>query len=199
MINNLIKILPLLTFEEGKFYHVCILKRKKEHPELGSNSYVVKHYFIKDEDNLMFHWGEMLALADYHNARLCINLNQRSFESLAFQTLKKVADQIMNKDFKSVRKAYTSVCGAYQHDNEKKWIIDIDTHDEGAITFATSVIALCEGVEGPRVLAVLPTRNGKHIISRPFNVAQFAEYYKQENSHEIPDIQKNNPTILYIP
>lgn len=47
MINNLELILPLLEFlSEDDFYHLQIIKRKKEHPELGSNSYVVKTYYI---------------------------------------------------------------------------------------------------------------------------------------------------------
>lgn len=37
MINNLNQIKELLNFEsEDVFYHLQVLKRKKEHPELGS-------------------------------------------------------------------------------------------------------------------------------------------------------------------
>ena len=35
----------------------------------------------------------------------------------------------MNKDFKSVRKAYESVCGGFSNEPEKKWVIDIDYKD----------------------------------------------------------------------
>lgn len=204
MINNLTKILPLLTFEEGYFYYVVILKRKKEHPELGSNSYVVKHYFIKDEDDFLFYWGEMLMLCDYHNARLCINLNRRSFEALAYQTIKKVADQVMNKDFRSVRKAFTSVCGAYSHDSDKKWIIDVDYKEANWLTTLEKLIDEAAPLGIEKNLMRLPTKNGYHLITRPFNVQEFQLRIRELREHGIinydaPDIQKNNPTIVYIP
>ena len=41
--------------------------------------------------------------------------------------LKKVTDQIINKDFKSVRKAYESVVGKFSKD--KIWIVDVDIKD----------------------------------------------------------------------
>jgi type II secretory pathway component PulL len=114
MINNVLILASLLTFEsEDDFYHLQILKRKKEHPELGSNSYVVKTYYISSLKYLGNKMPEIQQLCQFHNARAYINLNVRSYEKLAFQMLKKVTDQIMNRDFRSVRKAYESVSGEY--------------------------------------------------------------------------------------
>jgi len=53
MIDNLDKIKPLLNFEsEDDFYYLQILQRKKENPELGSNSRVIKNYYIKSVEEL---------------------------------------------------------------------------------------------------------------------------------------------------
>lgn len=80
MINNLEQIKGLLVFNsEDDFYHLQIIKRKKEHPELGSNSYVVKTYYISSIDYLNKKFEEIQVLCQYHNARSCINLNRRSF------------------------------------------------------------------------------------------------------------------------
>ena len=47
MINNIEIIKTLLEFNsQDEFYHLQVLKRKKENPELGSNSYVVKTYYV---------------------------------------------------------------------------------------------------------------------------------------------------------
>ena len=130
MINNLDIIKDLVKFESSdEFLHLQILKRKKENPDLGSNSYVVKTFYVRSWEYLESKMPEIINLCDFNNARACINLNKRSFESMAFHALKKVTDQIMNKDFRSVHKAYESVCGAYCKDSEKKWIIDIDWVD----------------------------------------------------------------------
>jgi len=188
---------------DDDFYHLQILKRKKEHPDLGSNSYMVKAYFITSKESLAFHWPEIKCLCDFHNARAGINLNRRSFKKLSMKTVSKVIGQIENEDFKSVRKAYNSVCGAHMNEEEKKWIIDIDTKDEEERIFSSDAMLKCDP-PGPKVLFTLETKNGYHQITKPFNVKQYEEMYKGKKGYpkskfEKPDIQKNNPTILYIP
>lgn len=193
MVNNLEKIKEILKFNSSDdFFHLQILKRKKENPELGSNAYVVKTYFITSIEHLEFHFPEMKMLCDFHNARACINLNKRSFEKCSFNTLKKVTDQIMNKEFKSTRKAFTSVCGSTSNagKDEKTWIIDVDiVGQEG--TDEISRIAL--GLPSESLVTILPTKNGWHLITKPFNLQEYKSHVG------IHDIHKNNPTILYIP
>ena len=200
MINNFQQISKLLQFRsDDDFYHLQIIKRKKDHPEIGSNSLVIKTYYIKSEDHLAKVEPEIIALCNFHGARACINLNRRSFEKMAFHTLKKVTDQIMNKDFKSVRKAYESVCGAYANESNKKWIIDIDNisidgfnHQDSMIQLRSRIIELQIEAGHLQSMNFIRTKSGIHIISAPFNLQKFRE--------EFPDIDvhKDNPTILYI-
>jgi hypothetical protein len=195
MINNIELITPLLEFQsEDDFYHLQILKRKKEHPELGSNSYVVKTYYISSLDYLHKKFGEIQHLCDFHNARAYINLNVRSFERTAFHTLKKLTDQIMNRDYKSARKAYESVCGEFGTGRAKRWIIDIDDVSAGD-EFWMEMCDFLVTIEpvGGKFLGKLPTKNGYHIITTPFNVEKFSKEYPGI------DLHRNNPTILYIP
>ena len=197
MIDNFDIIKGLLKFESpDDFYHLQIIKRKKENPELGSNSYVVKTYYIKSVEYLEKKRTEIINLCEFNNARACINLNRRSFERLAFHMLKKVTDQIMNKDFKSVRKAYESVCGAYSNEPNKKWIIDIDYKDiseeERGVIF-NYIQLLIKETGKDETITIIPTRNGKHWITSPFNLAIF-----RENYGGTIDVHKDNPTILYI-
>ncbi len=191
MINNIDRIIPLLKFEsKDDFYHAQVLKRKKENPDLGSNSHCVKTYYIKSVDELLLDFPEMVCLADFHNARVCINLNKRSFETVAFQTMRKVTDVIMNKDYPSVRKSYNSVCGTYSSDQDKSWIIDIDDH----AFHSTELLSFIETLQpvGDKLKAILPTKNGFHIITRPFNLSEFRTQYPDI------DIHKDNPSVLYI-
>jgi hypothetical protein len=195
MINNIEIVKLLLDFQsEDDFYHLQILKRKKEHPELGSNSYVVKTYYISSLDYLQKKFPEIQHLCEFHNARAYINLNVRSFERTAFQTLKKVTDQIMNRDFKSVRKAYESVCGEFGTGRDKRWILDIDDNTAGD-EFWLEMCEFLETIEpiGKKLLAKIPTKNGYHLITTPFNVEKF----KQLCQHI--DLHKNNPTLLMCP
>ena len=190
MINNLNQIKALLKFEsEDDFYHLQILKRKKEHPELGSNSYVVKTYYVRSLEYLDKIFPEVVNICNFHNARACINLNRRSFEKIAFHTLKKVTDCILNKDYKSVRKAYESVCGSYSNETDnKKWIIDIDTKD---YTYFKSIkYWILENTDNLFIYEI-PTKNGYHLITNPFRLDLFKQQYPEIEVH------KNNPTLLY--
>lgn len=197
MINNINQIKEILSFpSEDSFYHCQILKRKKEHPELRSNSMIVKTYYISSLDYLEKKMPEIIALCEFHNARGCINLNRRSFEQIAFQTLRKVADQILNKDFKSVRKAYESVCGVHSNEQEKKWIIDIDSHDQGVGNEISEIIKSIGPNPGEsKLISILQTKNGYHLITKPFNIAQARTFWQLASI----DIHKDNPTILFIP
>jgi hypothetical protein len=195
-INNFEQIAKLLSFDDSDtFYHLQIIKRKKENPELGSNSYIVKTYYISSEDYLSSKMTEIISLCDFHNARAYINLNPRSFEKMAFHALKKITDIILNKDYKSARKAYESVCGQYSSGKEKSWIIDLDGVFEASPLMMAHIDYGCDPIsestsEG-KCLAVIRTKNGIHLITKPFNVKKFQDKYPDI------DIHKNNPTILY--
>lgn len=193
MIDNFEQIKNLLVFEsEDDFYFSQIIQRKKENPQVGSNSHVCKTYYIRKVEDLDYYKEEMVNLATIHNARVGINLNRRSFEKCAFQTLRKITDQIMNKDYKSVRKAYNSVCGLHSNEANKKWIIDIDEKNIDVVDECIKVIEDINPIGKSKVQSILETKNGYHIISSPFDVRGFSKVFKY-------DIHKDNPTILYIP
>lgn len=193
MVDNFEQIKDLLQFDsEDDFYFIQILKRKKENPELGNNSYVVKTYYIKCIDDLEKDKAEMICLANFHNARVCINLNRRSFERICFHLLQDITNHIMNKSFKDTRRSYNSVCGSYSNEKYgKKWIVDIDEKGRKS----NEVLKLIDSLrpEGDKLITIVETKNGIHLITKPFDVQQFKEVYPEI------DIQKNNPTILYIP
>lgn len=194
MTNNFEQIKGLLKFDtEDDFYFCQIIKRKKENPDVGSNSIVIKTYYIRSTEQLDKLMPEMILLANAHNARVCINLNKRSFERLAYQNLKKITDIILNKEFRHVCSAYDSVCGEFSNEDthNKKWIIDIDTKGREA----NDVLRCIDNLEpkGNKLVAIIETKNGVHLITHPFNVMDFKQFFPKI------DIHKNNPTILYIP
>lgn len=197
MVDNIEKIKPYLQFDnEDTFYFIQIIKRKKENPELGSNSIVIKTYYIRNVEQLDRDYGEMKLLAQYNNARVCINLNKRSFKRIAFHTLRKITDIILAEDYNAVKQAYNSVCGMHSAEtNNKKWIVDIDYKDypNSEPPSYSKLKMLIDSLqpEGEKVLGKIPTKNGYHIISNPFNVQEFNRVFAI-------DIHKDNPTLLYI-
>lgn len=112
---------------------------------------------------------------------------------VAFKTLINVAHSMGNKDYRSVGKSYDKACG--QSSNEttnKKWIIDIDVKEHWYLnTIVGHINELLE--EDRKILVVIPSKSGWHIITNPFRLDKFKEL------HPNLDVHKDNPTNLYIP
>lgn len=195
MVDNLDKILPLLKFEsEDDFYYIQILQRKKENEKLGSNSRVIRNYYIKSQQYLIDRYDEIKQLCILFNARASIRLNKRSFEKTAFKALENIANSMRNREYKFINKSYDRAVGQNHNDSNKKWILDIDDknwsmHD--SIKIADFLKELQPF--GQKVITQIDSRSGFHIITSPFNVEEFNKKYTDIEIH------KDNPTNLFIP
>lgn len=195
VVDNLEKLLPLLEFDSpDDFYYLQILQRKKENPELGSNSRVIKNYYIRSREQLVGRYEEIKALCTQFNARASLRLNKRSFFKVAFKTLINIGHSMSNKDFRSVGKSYDRACGQSSNEtSNKKWIVDIDTQEVWYRIVVEQHIEELQEFTGYKILEILPSKKGWHIITNPFRLDKFREL------HPNLDIHKDNPTNLYIP
>jgi hypothetical protein len=82
---------------------------------------------------------------------------------------------------------------------EKRWIIDVDTQ---SIHIKNIMINIIDGVrptdDGSKIEAIIPTKNGIHLITKRFDVMEFTNRLS-ERGEVVPDVQKKNPTLLYYP
>lgn len=191
MVNNIKAIRDLLSFpDENSFYFLEIIKRRKENPDLDSHARIVKDFYIyslKEFDKVAV---KAVDLCEEHNARAYFRLNLRSSEKIAFQYLKRVSELLITKDFKHIHKAYNSVVGEFHADPVKKWVVDLDGEEAQPI-FYTEVLNTIVKLNPEAIVALIPTKNGIHIISKPFNMLEFRKSYPNI------DIHKDNPTIMY--
>lgn len=194
MIDVLKDIKELLQFEsEDDFYYLQILQRKKENPQLGSNSRVIKNYYIGSVEYLEGKYDEIKDLCNQFNARAMLRLNKRSYRKVAFKAMQNVANSMANGEYSFVRKSYDRACGNGHNDKNKTWIIDID--GECSDDFVSKVNAqICGSApSGHKILIQLPTKNGIHLITKPFDLRDFKDTFPEI------DIHKDNPINLYIP
>ncbi len=214
MIDNFEQISKLLKWEnEHEFYFIQVLQRNKENPELGSNNRLIKAYYIYSLESLNKYKAEMIKLAEVFNARIMIHLNRRRADSVALEMLKDLAHCIRSKQY-YLGKIYETACGRHHSDKDKTWIIDYDfpkLEDNSAIQQIKPLQELInikqtiyyleplvftdlnKGDIEDKVIAEIPTKNGIHIITKPFNSQEFSKKYPTIEIH------KNNPTILFIP
>lgn len=197
-------IKDLLVFNnDDDFYFLQVLQRKKENPELGSNSRVIKNYYIKSLQHLIDRYDEIKALCHLFNARASLRLNKRSFEKVGFKSLENIANTMQNREYKHLMNSYDRACGLLNNEPIKKWIVDIDKDEIIWLEQIINAIQPCEPA-GNKIIIQLPTKTGIHLITTPFNVAQFKENLanelRQYGADEISvDIHKDNPINLYIP
>ena len=196
MIDNFEIIKPMLKFEsEDDFYFVQILQRKKDNPDgaHGNNNSarLIKAYYINSIEHLDSLKDEMIFFANHFNARVGLNLNKRSYEKTAFNTLKKVAEVMHNKNFQMVKRAWNTSCGIH-NGTDKIWLLDIDQIDMEYVnqikTFVNEVLP-----QRNKILGLIPSKSGFHLITQGFDLRDFANKYPEIEVH------KNNPTNLYIP
>jgi hypothetical protein len=195
MINNLDIIKPLLNFtDEGDFYMLYILKRKKDQPEEERDNHqssrTIKTYCIDSLDYLESKYEEIVQLSELFKARAYIHIQKQNHKDVALDMMMLLAERIKNGQHNQ-KNLFESVVGKVKR-MENRWIVDIDDKDEKELAKTIAILDETRP-EGNKVEAVIPTKSGYHLITKRFDVDMFRKSYPQV------DIQKKNPTLLYFP
>ena len=194
MVDVLDDIKGFLLFEsDDDFYYLQIIQRKKENSGLGSNSRIIKNYYVGSISYLESKYDEIKGICKLFNARAMLRLNKRSYKKVALSTMVNIANSISNNEYSFIKKSYDRACGVCHNDKNKSWILDFDEAVD--INNKTEVIDFINSLEpfGNKVLIELPTKSGIHLITKPFNLSTFSVKYPSISVH------KDNPINLYIP
>ena len=199
MINNLELIKPLLNFEnEGDFYMLYILKRKKDQPEGERDNHqsvrTIRSYCIKSIEQLEKRYDEVMMMCEMFKARAYIHVQKQNHRDVSLNMMVALAQRIQDGNHEQ-QNLFDSVVGQLKT-LEKRWIVDIDMKSEKAVTKISELINALRP-EGPKIESVIPTKSGYHLITKRFDVMEFKKYMSLQG--DVPDIQKKNPTLLYLP
>ena len=191
MIDNYQQIKRLLKFADpDKFYFLQILKRRKDNPELGRDMKLIDNRFYYSMQAFEEDENDIKDLCTITNSRAYLRLNRRSSSQVALKCLARTADLISSQNFKDVKRCYLSVCGEFQSEENKTWIVDLDGDPD-----VEKIIKVINDLEPPihKTQALIPTKNGKHLISKPFRKDEFRKMFPEI------DIHTDNPTLLFCP
>jgi len=196
VVDNLKQIKSFLQWDTNNdYYYVEITQRKKDNPDLERNSNIIHSYRVTSETHLDILMPELIMLSIHYNARVGINLNRKSFKKAAYRTVKKMADQMCDDEFKNVQTAYEMSSGGNVNNGQKYWILDMDNATECDLDLMMAIDCYEPNPYSNKALAVVHTKTGYHIITKPFRVDQFRKDYPNHSF----EIKRNNLTILYIP
>lgn len=202
MIDNIELIKPLLNFkEEGDFYMLYIFKRKKDQPEGERDNHqsvrTIKTYCVESVEYLDKRYDEIKQLCEMFKARGYIHIQKQNHKDVSLEMMMALAQKIRDGQHNQ-KNLFDSVVGQLKT-NEKRWVIDIDTT---SLSVRNRIINIIERVKpndvGSKIEGIIPTKNGVHLITKRFDVKEF-EKQMEVRSDMIPDIQKKNPTLLYLP
>lgn len=208
MTDNFDIIKPLLKFENpGDFYFLQILLRKKDGNNVPNGSdnqrRDIRDFYITSLEKLDKIKEEVVALCNENNARAYIRLNKRNYRTVSIALACDIMENVrIGIEFRNPISALNSMIGKNPERDGRTWIVDVDDHspDSEKVRKLKEIISRCEPLDVEKVVAVIPTRSGTHIITRPFNVQKFNKFLKDEISDESEvAVLKDNPTILYCP
>ena len=198
MINNINRIKPLLNFEnQGDFYMLYIFKRKKDQTTDKANHQsvrTIKTYCIESIEQLETRYDEIIQLCEMFKARAYIHIQKQNHKDVAMNMITEIVNRIQSGQINQ-QHVFDSVVGQIKT-QEKRWIVDIDMKSIEAVQKISILINNLRPI-GEKTEAVIPTKNGYHLITKRFDVMEFNKYMSLQG--DVPDIQKKNPTLLYYP
>lgn len=202
MVNNFERIRWMLNFDNPDyFYFIQIYRRRKDNPDQNKDMILIDNFFIYGEEEFSRASSRIIDICTSNNARAYIRLNRRSSKQIALKTLGRIAKMVEDENYRHVKRAYLSCAGEYHKEEDKTWVIDIDRDEMKSdaeyeqyineVIFETQKLIQETGRDDS--MHTIPTKNGIHLICRPFNLASFKRIFPEI------DIHRDNPTVLFIP
>lgn len=195
MINNFQQILPHLSFDEGEFYFVLLIQRKKDQdvPANHQSARTIKTYIITSKEQLLEKEQEIIGLCEYFNARAGISTNKFSHKKLAIPFIQKALELYKNGHYEFTYLFDKVVGEAKETVVEKRWLIDLD--DKINLSKIQEILTSCK--PNKNEIDVFETTNGYHLLTNPFNSEEFM---KEVTKLKIDaTIHKTNYIALYYP
>lgn len=202
MIDNIEQIKRLLNFtDEGDFYMLYVLKRKKDQPEGERDNHqsvrTIKSYCVSSFEYLEKRYDEIKQLCEMFKARAYIHVQKQNHKDVSLNMMVALAQRIQDGNHKQ-QGLFDSVVGQLKT-HEKRWIVDIDTK---SLSVRNRIINIIENIKpigvDSKIEEIIQTKNGVHLITKKFDILEFNKKMEVGNK-TMPDIQKKNPTLLYYP
>lgn len=201
VVDNFDKIESLMTFNnKNEFYFVQIIQRRKDGnvAQMSSNGFrTIKVYYIYSIEQLEAKKEKIKELCVHNNARAYIHVNKRNATEVALHCISEYAKLVSEGNSYQGYRVYDSACGLCRARGYKAtWIVDVDTKDITVLNNYINTINYCRGREDNKILDIIPTLHGYHLLTIGFDINQFRQELVIRKLDPV-DVQKDNPTLLY--
>lgn len=173
--------------EENTFYICDLIYRSKDGSDLYRKEKICTYYI--DRKGLLNELkSEIVRICNDTGARAYLNLSPSLNDVVMKKILLLSSERVCCGDFKKPWRIIDKAIGRSRNKYNKKYLIDVDSE---YLDQSDSMLEFLNEYH-VEVIAVVNTKTGLHIITKPFDVRAFNEKFDIE-------VQKNIPTILYIP
>lgn len=190
MIDNFNLLRPLLSFDlEDSFYFVQIIQRPKDVGEIRYRS--IRDYTFNSQEQFELRKEEIIHLCNSLSARAYINLNRRLNRAVCAEMLGSLTRWFQQNSFPVPHSLYSSACGR-SSSPDSRWVLDLDDslnlHESDIVEYLNDLRPV-----GEKVICRVPTPNGCHLITSPFDSLKFRARYPKVA------LPKGSLTLLYCP
>lgn len=185
-IDNFELLKNILDFSNSDdFYMVMALRRGKDHGD--KENYSAREWVISRPERLDELKDEIITVCKRHGARAYLNPSPRSWRSTAFTMSHELLEKIREENYGHLHRLWVSAA-AKSNGSKKIWVIDVDKDQ------LSSLPQIHDYLCGRMNLTTfdVPTKNGVHILTKPFDPREFLTFHAVE-------LKKDSPTVLYIP
>ena len=180
---------------EDLYFTIEIVKRAKDHKEIGSKNYHFKNYYITSIEKLDLYKDEIITLCDTFGMRAYISVNRKSFKKVALDTVAEMCRLMSNDDFRRPYRVFESCSGKYLEKEDKTWIVDIDADQIDNIGLFKYWLTQLRP-DHDTIICELHSNSGIHLLTKPFNRNSFYRECMVAGINT-PDIKLNHLTALY--
>lgn len=171
--------------DEDTFCYTELLDRSKA---TGGNNRVrmLRSFHHRSRAEFLATWPTIKQLCDQTGVRAYTRLSPRSYAKVGKLATTLMVEAALVGHYKDMAHIYARACGRVSP-SRKLWLLDVDNLDTWA-DYHNSDDCFFE------TLAVIPSRKGVHVITKPFDIKAFMGRLPGDVS-----LHKDNPTNLYIP
>lgn len=202
--NRFREFMQLPEQEGGDAYYVIeLVRRGKDCPDLPAANYHFKNYYIDTLAKYDKVQDEIRLLCRTLRLRAYASVCRKSFRRVTMNTLAEMARRAALDDFNRPDRIFSSCSGEYVDKDDRHWVVDVDDfvgyntqeHCETIRNFIND----CQPFEDrSKIELILPTKNGMHLITRPFDVKTFNICMGVfTDMIPRPEIKKNHLTLLF--
>lgn len=194
------------------FYTIEIIGRAKDSAHIIAGNHKFKAYYIRTIEDFDKYESEIKTVCDILQMRAYISVNAKSWRHVTLNTMAEYANRIAHDNFDKPQSVFESCAAKFTDRSTQLWLIDVDKEEcekfecgrDDLISYYRYIIENeCEPKK--KVVEIVPTKSGGHIICHPFNVKKFMSYVRiSYDIHHVKPcieeeslIKKNNLTLLY--